>query len=294
MTIQLTDKIIGFVDIMGFKSLMARADTGNGMSHSELFDIVKLLGSDKDRAERIKYGSKICPEAPCVRRDVDFHITQQFDCAVVSAELSPAGAINVISHCWGTCLALLSKGLMCRGYIKRGLVYHTEKDVFGPGHVDVVESEKQVSFFKSDSDKSGTPFIEVDKGVVDYVATQPDACVKEMVGRMVRTEGGVTAIFPIKRLNHSFMIGGFGMPKFDPQKEKDSLNNVRRSNRRMKREVESYIDPTNESAVAKGRHYITMLDQQLVACDESERVIDMLGQPFPSRTYNKKDFPGLT
>jgi hypothetical protein len=54
MTIELTEKFIGFVDIMGFKSLMARADAGNGMSHSELFDLLKLLGSDEDRAERIK------------------------------------------------------------------------------------------------------------------------------------------------------------------------------------------------------------------------------------------------
>jgi len=84
--------------------------------------------------------------------------------------VSPAGAINVISHCWAACLELLQKGLMCRGYIKRGLIYHTEKDVYGPGHVEVVEKEKQVSFFKGDSDKSGTPFFEVDQNVVDYVA----------------------------------------------------------------------------------------------------------------------------
>jgi hypothetical protein len=282
MAIQLSDKFIGFVDIMGFKSLMARADTGSGLSHSELFDLLKLLGSDADRAELFKYGSKICPHAPFLQRDVDFHITQQFDCAVVSAELSPAGAINVISHCWAACLKLLSKGLMCRGYIKRGLIYHTEKDVFGPGHVDVVENEKQVSFFKDDNDKSGTPFIEVDKGVVDYIATQPDACVKEMASPMLRTEGGLTAIFPVKRLNHSFMIGGFGLPKFDPAKEMASLNNVRESIRRMKRDVEGYVDQDNASAIAKGRHYIRMLDQQLLACDETERAIDMLGQPFPS------------
>jgi hypothetical protein len=280
MAIQLSDKFIGFVDIMGFKSLMVRADAGSDLSHSELFDLLKLLGSNSDRAERIKYGSKICPHAPFLQRDVDFHITQQFDCAVVSAELSPAGAINVISHCWAVCLKLLSKGLMCRGYIKRGLIYHTEKDVFGPGHVDVVENEKQVSFFKDDSDKSGTPFIEVDKGVVDYIHTQPDACVKEMAGRMLRTEGGLTAIFPVKRLNHSFMIGGFGLPKFDPAKEKESLNNVRDSIRRMKHDVERYIDQDNASAIAKGRHYIRMLDQQLLACDETERTIDMLVQPF--------------
>jgi hypothetical protein len=262
MPIELSEKFIGFVDIMGFKSLMARADAGNGMSHSELFDILKLLGSDKDRAERIKYGSKICPQAPCLQRDVDFHITQQFDCAVVSAELSPAGAINVIWHCSVACLELLSKGLMCRGYIKRGLIYHTEKDVFGPGHVDVVEKEKQVSFFKGDNDKSGTPFIEVDKTVVNYIATQPDACVREVVGRMVRTEGDLTAIYPFKRLNHSFMIGGFGMPKYDPEKERQSLNNVRGWIRRMKRDVESYIDPGNTAAVVKGSHYLKILDQQ--------------------------------
>ena len=48
---QLTEKFMGFFDIVGFKSLMARADAGNGMTHAELFDIVKLLGSEKDRAE---------------------------------------------------------------------------------------------------------------------------------------------------------------------------------------------------------------------------------------------------
>jgi hypothetical protein len=281
MTIELTEKFIGFVDVMGFKSLMARADAGNGMTHSELFDILKLLGSAKDRAERIKHGSKICPQAPYIGRDVDFHVTQQFDCVVVSAELSPAGAMNVIWHCWTACLQLLLKGLMCRGYIKRGLIYHSERDVFGPGHVDVVEKEKQVSFFRSDSDSSGTPFIEVDKNVVDYIATQPDACVKEMTGRMMFTEGGLTAIFPVKRLNHSFMIGGFGMPKFDPEKEKASLNNVRGWIRQMKLDVQKYIDHDNASAVMKGNHYIRMLDQQLLACDKTEQAIDSLSRPFP-------------
>jgi hypothetical protein len=49
MTIELTETFIGFVDIMGFKSLTIRADAGNGITHSELFDVLKLLGSEKDR-----------------------------------------------------------------------------------------------------------------------------------------------------------------------------------------------------------------------------------------------------
>lgn len=281
MPIELTEKFIGFVDIMGFKSLMAHAETGIGLSHDELFEISKLLGSEKDRASRVNSGSKICPCAPYISPDVDFHVTQQFDCAVVSTEVSPAGVVNLIWHCATACLELLGKGLMCRGYIKRGLIYHTEKAVYGPGHVAVVEREKQVSFFKVDADESGTPFIEIDKSVTDYVATQPDSCVREMVGRMVKTEGNLTAIFPFKRLNHSFMIGGRGLPKFDPEKERKSVNVVRGWIRRMQADIKNFVDPNNKAAVAKGNHYLRILDQQLAACDETERVIDALCQPFP-------------
>jgi dsDNA-specific endonuclease/ATPase MutS2 len=115
MAIELTEKFIGFVDIMGFKSLMARAEVNAGLSHDELFEIAKLLGTEKDRADRIKHGSKICPHAPYLDRDVDFHVTQQFDCAVISTEISPAGVVNLIWHCATACLNLLGKGVMCRG-----------------------------------------------------------------------------------------------------------------------------------------------------------------------------------
>ena len=35
MTIELTEKFIGFVDIMGFQSLMTRADAGTGLENAE-------------------------------------------------------------------------------------------------------------------------------------------------------------------------------------------------------------------------------------------------------------------
>jgi hypothetical protein len=74
-----------------------------------------------------------------------------------------------------------------------------------------------------------------------------------MAGRTNAAHGGrLTAIFPVKCLNHFFMIGGFGMPKFDPEREKESVNNVRESIRRMKRDVASHIDQNNASAVVKG------------------------------------------
>lgn len=42
----------------------------------------------------------------------------------------------------------------------------------------------------------------------------------------------------------------------------------------MKEQVRCHIDPSDESALQKGDHYIRMLDAQLVACDDTEEVIN--------------------
>ena len=84
---------------------------------------------------------------------------------------------------------------MCRGYIKRGRIYHTSEYQIGVGISDVVAREKQVSIFRKDADEHGTPFIEIDMDVVQYVSNQPDECMKEMFLRFVEVESDLTAIF---------------------------------------------------------------------------------------------------
>ena len=178
---------------------------------------------------------------------------------------------------------------MCRGYIKRGPIFHTAEAQFGSGLSDAVEQEKQVSIFKKDADERGTPFVEVDREIVEYIKGQPDMCVKEMFSRYVESDGEFTALFPFKRLNHSFIIAGFGKV-FDPEKERASLNVVRGWIRDMKDRVRRHIDTSDDSAVKKGDHYIRMLDAQLVACDRTEEMIDRLTGPFPARSL--KDIGG--
>lgn len=272
---QFTEKFIAFFDVLGWKSLVRAAEEGRGLSLTELSEIVTALGTDDDRKHFEKYGPTTCPEAPRIRKDMDVQITPASDCVVISAEISPAGVINLVSHCWTACFKLLAKGVMCRGYIKRGQIYHTPEQQIGTGLSDVVEQEKQVSIFKEDADERGTPFIEIDKEVIRYVADQPDQCVKKMFSRLVKTQGDLAAIFPFQRLNHDFIVAGFGTT-FDPEKERASLNVVRGWIHKMKEQVKRHIDPSNESAVRKGDHYIRMLDAQLVACQRTEEIIDDL------------------
>src|SRR6267143_2631231 len=96
---QPANKFIGFVDIIGFKSLVRAAEAAQ-KDLTELSQAVQALGTEEDLKHVEKYGPTICPDALHLRKDLDFQITQASDCVFVSAEVSPAGIINLVSHCW--------------------------------------------------------------------------------------------------------------------------------------------------------------------------------------------------
>ena len=283
---QYIEKFIAFLDVLGWKSLVRASDEGSGLSLQELCEILDMLGKPTDLDE---FEPTTCPQARRMRKNLDFCITRHSDSVLISAETSPAGLINLIRHCWSACTGLLSKGVMCRGYIGRGRICHTSEYQIGVGIIEVVNREKQVSIFG----KKGNPFIEIDTEVIQYVECQPDECVKEMFSRFVMAEGEKTAIFPFKRLDPSIFFGSGSGSKFDPEKERASVNVVRGWIHRMKEHVESHIDPSNESARQKGEQYVRMLDAQLVTCDRMEKTIDQLAQPFPALRFTPENFPGL-
>ena len=272
--LQCTEKFIAFIDILGWKSLVRASQEGSGLSLSELSEILTKLGTNDDYKQYQKYGPTICPEAPHINKDVGFCISCASDSALISTEISPAGIISLISHCWSACFKLLSKGIMCRGYIKRGQIYHTLEQQIGTGFSDVVTLEQQVSIFKNDADERGTPFIEVDADVVQYIEQQPDRCVKEMFSRMTKSEDDLTAIFPFQRLYYHYTMRGFSEP-FNPEKERESLNIVRCWIYEMKEQLRRHINPSDKSALRKVDHYIRMLNTQLAACDLSEEDISV-------------------
>lgn len=276
------EKIVAFVDVLGFKKLVVDAEQGVGQPLSEILNLLKVLGTGTERAQFDKYGPTCCPCAPQLEKNLDFRVTQISDCVIVSAEVSAGGVINVVSHCWGAVIKLLSRGIMCRGYIKRGSVYHTDSQVLGSGYQDAYTAESKVSAFRREADERGTPYVEVDSAIVDYVTSQSDACVKKMFSRMVKSDGNAVVLFPFQRLAHSFMVAGMGHI-FDAEKERESNNNLRLSIGRMKERVWSFVDDQNPSAIEKAKHYIAALDEQLAACDYTDEAIRMFESPFSSR-----------
>jgi hypothetical protein len=231
----------------------------------------------------IVYGHNICPESQLLERGLNFRTTRVSDCLVISSEISPAGAINLLQHCWGFALNLLANGLMCRGFVTRGKIHHTDDQFVGSGYQRAYEGESQVTAFKRKTNERGTPFIEIDQSVCDYIASVPDACVKQMFKRIVKGDGEIMAIFPFQCMEHSFVIGGLWGQKFDANKERQSNQNLRAMLTNMKQKVTALVDHSNSRAVQKGEHYIRALEAQLAVCDSTDEMLLRLEAPFPRR-----------
>lgn len=273
------EKFIAFVDVLGFKDLVARAERGDGLPLVKILELLPKLGRAGAREFFEKYGPKTCPAAVRVQRDLDFFATQVSDCVIMSAEISPAGGINLVEQAWGAVTEMLTKGLLCRGYITRGNIYHTREHFVGTGYHKALAGEAAVTAFRKGADERGTPFVEIDASVREYLLATKDRCVVDIFDRLVEHDGTVTAIYPFKQLCAKFAITG----DFDAAKQKASNQNLRVWIRQMKDAVGSHVDKSNESAVRKVEHYVAALEKQLVVCDKTDKVIDALIRPFPGR-----------
>jgi hypothetical protein len=136
------DKFVAYIDILGFKNLVKNAELGNG-SLDHIIRVIGLLGNKGIRGAIEAHGHTICPGAKYSEKHLAFQVTQVSDCAIITWETSPAGCINLIQHCWKAVLSLLQKGLMCRGYITRGNVYHDQENnhIIGGGYQEAYSRE---------------------------------------------------------------------------------------------------------------------------------------------------------
>lgn len=261
--------------------MIAAAENGEGRTLAEIHQILGKLERAGEKGAYQTYGPTICPHATCVSRGLDFESTQVSDCVVVSAEVSPAGVVNLVSHCWTIAMSLLPLGVMVRGYVTRGKIFHENSKFMGSGYQEAYGKESQVSAFRRDAGDTGTPFIEIDPKVGSYVDACGDACVKEMFSRCIKRDGAVAVIFPFQRLSHDFMIGGVGGHRLDIECERVSNNNVRTWIHNMKAQLLKYVPAGKERALRKAEHYIAALDVQLEICDRTDDFLDSVKQPFP-------------
>lgn len=278
------DKFIAFVDVLGFSELVERSEKGGegAPTAQYLLALTQKLGSSKERDHFAKYGPTTCPCAPHNAKDLNFRVTQISDCVVVSAEVSPAGLINLMHHCFGISIHLLTAGHLCRGYITRGSIVHTDAQFMGTGYMRAFDNEHRVSIFQIDRADEGTPFIEIDPEVCRYAAEQPDECVKTMFKRMTESDGTNTAISPfpaLKKLPATVIDRNF-----DPAQWKAKIQVARENMLRLMAQLEGLEGSSSDRARRKIDHYKRKIKEILAAKDKDDEQLDLLSKPFSRAT----------
>ncbi|HEX5261888.1 MAG TPA: hypothetical protein VFW13_00060 [Phenylobacterium sp.] len=264
-------KIIAFVDIVGFTALVEAAEAAGG-DFSRALELAGALGSAADSDRFKAHGPTTCPGSAYIQRDLDFQVTQISDCVVISVEVSPAGVSNLISHCFGIAINLLAKNALCRGYVTMGSIHHAHGQFIGTGYMHAYRAERDVAFLRADASEGGTPFIQIDQSVLDYVRDETDSCVRMMFERVTRSDGGYTAIYPFKALAKSpsaIITRDFDMVGF---RDKVRLSiGYREENLRTLREAEAAAP--DERDKAKVRHYARGMEEVIAQLRAKEAMV---------------------
>ena len=287
------DKFIAFLDVLGWKSFVRKTEQNNNSSLKDAIDVLNMIKQEMlSRKELfLKNGSIICPSAPRIKDDIDFFFTMFSDNVVISTEVSPAGLVNLIDCCRTIYFKLIMRrGLMCRGYLGMGPIYHSKDYCVGSGLGDVASEEKRVSFSGIEAEERGTPFIEIDGSVIQFIDHKiSDRCTVDLLEDIVKREGDIAAIFPFERLDP----GKFGGVAHDPARARQDVAVVRKWIEDAKRLVAQHVDSRCASARRKGNCLTRILDNQLLVCEQTETLIEQMSEIFPAHSFEPENFPGL-
>ena len=270
------DKFVAFVDILGFESKVESAEQLGEIGLSDILEICRKLENQAHVRAIATYGPMICPESRYIDRNLNYQATQISDCAVVSAEVSPAGIINLLQHIAQAILGLLRFGVMVRGYVTRGSIFHEDKQFIGVGYQNAFAREKLVSAFRMSENDGATPFVEIDPNVESYIRDETDECVQMLFARMTKrdAESRVTVLFPFQ---HITSVAGGNIAA--PQRCRRDLNVVRQWIGIFREKIQNYSPSSNQDANRKSKYYINILDELLEECDRIENALELLGRP---------------
>ena len=273
------DKFVAFVDILGFKELVNNsATTGDADSVAR---IISRLGSERDIQLYLQDGAEICPASTNLERDLGFRISQVSDCVVVSAEVSPAGAINIVNYCRKVAeRLLLREHLLCQGYLTRGQIYHEGMTFFGPGYQRAVEGEKRAAAVQWKGDEVGTPFIELDNSVAAYFDDVEDECTAMMFRQMTISFADFTVISPYGLFDRLIEWA------IDPsQKTADEMYSEIENARKLVATIETALaasQPINDRGKLKLQVSAEKLKDVREKLRQADADIELLISPFPS------------
>ena len=149
-----TKKVIAFVDIMGFKNIVDKSTRDESFCKSLINNLVELKGLEQHKS--------LCNRA---RIEEGKNVTVFSDSIVISYDLSINSAIDkILFDIIIMQIDLIAMGLILRGGITIGDVFHDGGVVLGPAMNRAYEIESKLSIY---------PRIMVDPALIQYAYENP-------------------------------------------------------------------------------------------------------------------------
>lgn len=262
------EKYITFIDILGFKKLIERGESGE-VSIDEIMGLLRVLENSQFLKE-LEYCRSICPDSEFVNDDLDFQVTQCSDSVLATCEVSPSGLVHMVDYAKQVAFKMMKKGFMCRGYIDKGTIYHEGGCFFGTGFHTVYRNELTADAFKMYAEERSTPFIKLDKKFLRDIDSCHDECVKKIINRFIKRIDDEAIISPWKifDLLMSSMDFGEGLV--------NNIQTIQSEVDKLRTRIRENLSEGNNSAMAKYDHYVGELDFVLAKCDEALSLKDRI------------------
>lgn len=131
-------RIVAYVDILGFSNLIKRS-TNNNEILNKIYLALSHFQEEREKNEKDneRFGDRIC------------EYSTQSDCIVISYKFyQKSGAFfNVLTDIYFLISEISSLGFLVRGGITIGKLFHDKQNVFGPALVEAVELEEKCAHY---------------------------------------------------------------------------------------------------------------------------------------------------
>lgn len=130
------DRIVAFIDIMGFKEIVENTVNDNAYFNGIIAAIGEIRSEFMQHpiSEIQKLGRDFLYD-PVELPDYQTMVHQVSDCMVISKLASVHGALeDIVMDIAFAIHILIKQGLLCRGCIEYGKVYHNQEYIIGPGY----------------------------------------------------------------------------------------------------------------------------------------------------------------
>jgi len=145
-TLNYEDRYCLFIDILGFEShidetVSQKVPTAAALSFNKLKLALEQIYTSVHYREKVSVRGKLKPSS---RR-----VTQFSDSVIVSylkSEANGNGIASILMDVHNLQLKLIQKGILLRGAVTSGLLFHNEKFVFGPALIEAVALERLANY----------------------------------------------------------------------------------------------------------------------------------------------------